>query len=315
MIDGRNDPIGPCPTRSGKRCSVSHQFAETVGQFEMLQWPTMESDKQIYLIFQWQPQWVFLLLHEAPPLGARFESVTLKSIEKRVDAAWIPADDSLAILVAEFQGYDDGQIYVRIVQEMAMLRSQHPKRKVRGLVIFLESRFDPDSDPWREFVEVIYLDEALEQLSHVQPDHPMVAVFAPLFAESEELLETEAAECYNRINSPELDRASVAGLQEVFVSWLMQRLPYKGAEEIEEMLLGKLPDIRNTKSGQELIAIGLEQGRQEGMDRGKLVGQVQLLESLCKSIPTLEEPLRCMSIEQLKNRLNELRNIFDARQP
>ena len=178
---------------------------------------------------------------------------------------------------------------------------------IRGLVFFLESRFDPDSDPWREFVQVIYLDEALEQLSRDQPEHPMVAVFAPLFASSEEVLETEAAECYNRIDSPELDRASVAGLQEVFVSWLMQRLPYKGAKEIEEMLLGKLPDIRNTRSGQDLIAIGIEQG--------KLVGQVQLLESLCNSIPTMEAQLRSMSIEQLKSRLNELRNIFDARQP
>ena len=289
----------------------------------------METDKQIFLIFQWQPQWVFLLLHETPPAGARFESLTLKSIEKRVDAAWVPSDATLAILVAEFQGYDDHLIYVRIVQAMAMLRSQYPKREVRGLVFFLESRFDPDSDPWREFVQVIYLDDALDQLSREQPDHPMVAVFAPLFASSEEVLETEAAECYNRLDSPELDRASVAGLQEVFVSWLMQRLPFKGAKEIEEMLLGKLPDIRNTRSGQELIAIGIEQGveqglekgieqgikkgREEGIDQGKLVGQIQLLESLCNSISTMEAHLRSMSIEQLQSRLNELRNIFDAR--
>jgi hypothetical protein len=86
----------------------------------------------------------------------------------------------------------------------------------------------------------------------------------------------------------------------------MQRLPFKGAKEIEEMLLGKLPDIRNTRSGQELIAIGIEQG--------KLVGQIQLLESLCNSISTMEAHLRSMSIEQLKSRLNELRNICDARQ-
>ncbi len=187
-----------------------------------------------------------------------------------------------------------------------MLRAQYPKREVRGLVFFLESRFDPDSDPWRELVQVIYLDEALEPLSRDQPDHPMVAVFAPLFARSEEVLETEAAECYNRIDNPELDRTSVAGLQEVFVSWLMQRLPYKGAKEIEEMLLGKLPDIRNTKSGPDLIAIGI--------DQGKLVGQVQLLESLCNLIPTVEAELRSMTVEQFKSRLNELRIIFDARQ-
>jgi predicted transposase YdaD len=106
----------------------------------------------------------------------------------------------------------------------------------------------------------------------------------------------------------------------------MQRLPFKGAKEIEEMLLGKLPDIRNTRSGQDLIAIGIAQGiekgieqgvkkgREEGIDQGKLVGQVQLLESLCHSIPTMEAHLRNMSVEQLRSRLTELRNIFDARQ-
>jgi flagellar biosynthesis/type III secretory pathway protein FliH len=122
----------------------------------------------------------------------------------------------------------------------------------------------------------------------------------------------------------------------------MQRLPFKGAKEIEEMLLGKLPDIRNTRSGQELIAIGIEQGieqgiekgitqginqgieqgieqgikkgREEGIDQGKLVGQIQLLESLCNSISTMEAHLRRMSLEELKSRVNELRDIFDARQ-
>ena len=180
----------------------------------------MESDKQIYLIFQSQPQWVFLLLHEPPPVGVRFESVALKSIEKRVDGAWIPADASKEILIAEFQGYDDDLIYVRIVQEMALLRSQYPKRQIRGIVFFLESRFEPDSDPWREFVKVIYLDEALEQLSREDPEHPMVAVFAPLFERSEEVLESVAAKCYNRLDNAELDQKSVAALQEVFVSWL-----------------------------------------------------------------------------------------------
>jgi len=102
---------------------------------------------------------------------------------------------------------------VHFVGNYAMFRSQHPKREVRSLVFFLESRFDPDSDPWREFDEAIYLDEGLEHLSLVQPDHLMVAVSAPLFAKSEEVLETKAAECYNRTNSPKLDRASVAGLQ------------------------------------------------------------------------------------------------------
>ena len=62
------------------------------------------------------------------------------------------------------------------------------------------------------------------------------------------------------------------------------------------------------------IEQGIEKGREEGIDQGKLVGQVQLLESLCHSIPTMEAQLRSMSVDQLKSRLTELRHIFDARQ-
>ena len=49
-----------------------------------------------------------------------------------------------------------------------------------------------------------------------------------------------ASKRYNRLDNAELDRKSVAALQEVFLSWLMHRLPYRGAKEIEEMLLGSV---------------------------------------------------------------------------
>ena len=106
-----------------------------------------------------------------------------------------------------------------------------------------------------------------------------------------------------------MDSASVTTLQEVFVSWLAQRLSDRGAKEIEQMLLGTLPEIRNTKTGQDLIAIG----REEGHKAGKLVGQIQLFESLCLLEQTSEEELLKMPFEALEARLTELRSIFDSR--
>ena len=38
------------------------------------------------------------------------------------------------------------------------------------------------------------------------------------------------------------------------------------------MLLGELPDLRDTQSGKDLIAIGLQEGLQEGLHKGEQKG-------------------------------------------
>jgi hypothetical protein len=48
------------------------------------------------------------------------------------------------------------------------------------------------------------------------------------------------------------------------VNWLGKRFSQKDKKEIEEMLLGQLPDIRDTQLGKDLIAIGISEGKLEG---------------------------------------------------
>jgi len=57
--------------------------------------------------------------------------------------------------------------------------------------------------------------------------------------------------------------------------WLEQRFVKKGKTEIEKMLVGQLPDLRETQSGKDLIAIGV----QEGTEKGKRDSLMQILES------------------------------------
>ena len=42
------------------------------------------------------------------------------------------------------------------------------------------------------------------------------------------------------------------------MDWLLQRFKNLGKTEIEKMLLAELPDLQETKSGKDLIAIGIE---------------------------------------------------------
>jgi hypothetical protein len=66
----------------------------------------------------------------------------------------------------------------------------------------------------------------------------------------------------------------------VFVDWLMQRFREPWKQEIENMILGKLPDLRETQSGRDLIAIGVEQGIERGIAKGSLIGAIQTCQKI-----------------------------------
>ena len=49
------------------------------------------------------------------------------------------------------------------------------------------------------------------------------------------------------------------------MSWIEQRFSEKGKKEIEEMLIGALPALRDTQSGKDLIQIGKTEGKIEDL--------------------------------------------------
>jgi hypothetical protein len=186
------------------------------------------------LVFKTQPEWLYLLLDEEPPSGCRFDSITVKAIERRIDGVCDNRNNDIPLLVAELQDYLDEQIYLRVVQSMTILQGQNPRRAVRGVVFFVQDRFDPKTEPWIRAVRSVYLEPALRKLQLESPQHPLVAVFQPIFAESEEILVSVAALCYNKMSSFGTELPCVEVLQSVFVNWQMQRLPHLGTEEVEK---------------------------------------------------------------------------------
>ena len=100
------------------------------------------------------------------------------------------------------------------------------------------------------------LPDVLREWERKQPKHPLVAVFKPLLAESEESLQRQAAGYFRTIKQSSLSTACKRTLEEVFVSWLEQRFKDKTKKEIEMILLGELPDLEETASGKDLIRIG-----------------------------------------------------------
>lgn len=235
----------------------------------------MRTDKQLCLIFEANPQWLFELLGLPSPGPCRFQSISLKAIEQTADGVVIPDALDAVVTVVEIQFQRDDDIYNRVVIEMALVQRKLAGRLVQGIILFADERLDPRTLPWCQVVKAHSLVETLTRLAAEQPSHPLVAVFRPLFEEDDEKLEQEAGSCYNQISTSDLDEPLKSVLLEVFINWLEQRFVEKGKAEIEEMLIGQLPDLRETQSGKDLIAIGIE----KGIEKGKREDLIELLEA------------------------------------
>lgn len=79
------------------------------------------------------------------------------------------------------------------------------------------------------------------------------------------------------------------------------------------MILGKLPDLRDTQSGRDLIAIGVEQGIEQGIAKGSLIGAIQTCQKIlgqnCYSNADLVEK----SMEELTTMAAELQGSLRSR--
>ncbi len=81
------------------------------------------------------------------------------------------------------------------------------------------------------------------------------------------------------------------------------------------MLLGQLPNLRDTQAGKELIAIGkveglergLEQGLEQGRRQGELIGQIRALQEVLGLKQNAASELAELGMDTLINRLEELR--------
>jgi predicted transposase YdaD len=281
----------------------------------------METDKHFYELFEVNPQWIFDLTGRPSPGPCQFISITLKAIERRSDGVLVPECLTEPILVTELQMQVDREIYGRLVIEMALIQGERPDRNVEGIVIFGSRELDPTTEPWTKVVSAYYLDEMLDLLSKRDPVHPLVAVFQPLVQKNRELLEDNAAVYYGQIKSSASGDREKGKLLSVFVDWMMQRFSELGKQEIEMMLLGQLPNLRDTQAGKDLIAIGydegiekgIEKGIETGIEKGALVGKIHICQSLLGLEMSKEIDLHNKSIDELTKVASELQITLRSR--
>ncbi len=128
------------------------------------------------------------------------------------------------------------------------------------------------SPNWRRKDRIIWNPSLSKRLS----DDPIVAVFKPVLEEDAKTLESDAAKHYRCIQSSGLTDKQIDALSEVFVSWLLERLQDKNAQDLAMIL--DLPSIKDTRAGKEIYEEGIGKGREVGREEGREVGRDEGLE-------------------------------------
>ncbi len=78
-----------------------------------------------------------------------------------------------------------------------------------------EKSLDPKTEPWTKVVRVYYRDELILDIANREPNHPLVAVFRPVFTKNRDELKKEAAKYYNQIAESNLPADMRSKLEQI----------------------------------------------------------------------------------------------------
>ena len=241
----------------------------------------MQTDKQIYQILASSPDAFRLLTGGITLSGAyRCRSVAIKALERRLDALFEPISGEGPLYVVEFQAQLDPVIYHRIITEVALCGLDSPQREVIGILIFTHHAIDPAPRLWQQVAErcevlhVVYLEDILKEGFAHNPEDPILNTFLPWWLEDVEQLAQHAPVAYQVITNAPIEAGIRERLQEVFISWMLERFKHKRYEEVLAML-NILTPLEETVAYKQLFGMGWEKGVVVGEARGRIEGKVE----------------------------------------
>lgn len=222
----------------------------------------MKTDALFYELFQVAPQTFFELLQITPACPYRFESITVKMAEKRIDGVLEPSVDSQPIYFLEVQAFPDDVIYWRVLREVATYFEQRPKLKGRAwqaIVLWLNKEDDPGLEtlqplarrPAQRLVSGDLI-QLLKRLKRVDDKALVLNVLNPLLTDSErKVLENVVQWAENIRQTPNLDAHTEDRLLAVMSQLIEQKFKQLSYKELATML--RLTPLRETESVQEVL--------------------------------------------------------------
>jgi len=222
----------------------------------------VKTDELFYEFFELAPQALFELLGITPGCEYRFQSLVVKSAERRMDGLLEPLDPEQPRYFLEVQGYLDKSIYWRMVHQIGLFHARRPKlhgHPWQAIVLFLDETYDPGLETMgplmhghKHWLLHGYLPELLKRLKATSP---ILNVLRPLIAEQESVVRQQASGWVRAIRqSPDLDQAAQKRLVNLLVQFIVQKFSHLKSEEITKML--QLTPLRETVAVREWMHEG-----------------------------------------------------------
>ena len=106
----------------------------------------MKTDALFYKLFRLSPRSLFRLVRLKLDGTYVFESITVKTTEKRFDGFMKRTDGEGPNVFLEIQGYGDKMIYRRAFREVCIWHEENESEKPFILIIlFIDEQYDPDN--------------------------------------------------------------------------------------------------------------------------------------------------------------------------
>ncbi len=219
----------------------------------------MKTDTLFYELFQTAPQTFFELLQITPPCPYRFESITLKSTEKRIDGILEPERVGETIYFVEVQAFPDKAIYWRVMWEVAAYFKQRSNRREnewQAVVVWLNIDDDPGfgtlATLGQESVPRLLSLDLLKLLKQLGDDTLSLNVLHPLVAQNEiEIRQNILTWTANIQSASNLSTEAQQRLLSVLSQFIEQKFKTLTYKEISQML--RLTPLRETASVQEVL--------------------------------------------------------------
>jgi len=237
-----------------------------------------------------------------------FESITIKTTEKRLDGFFKNVDGKGPNIFLEVQGYLDPKIYWRLFREICTYYEQkEDTAPAVAIVLFLDRKYDPGIPPLFSGIPSHQLIRVnlIDCLKTVEDKPGALTILKPLVVLSKKELLAAVPEWTADIQSLKLPKDKTKTLIELLEYAIIQRFPKLTLKEVQTML--QLTPLEQTVAGQELIQIGLaqglgqglEKGREQGREQGRLIGEILMAQRILRLPIVSEKELAQKNMEEL----------------
>ena len=218
----------------------------------------MRTDALFYELFQTAPQTFFELLQITPACTYRFESITVKASEKRIDGVIEPADEQQPVYFLEVQAFPDDTIYWRTLREVATYFEQRPERNDnwQAVVLWLNKEDDLGLRTLKPLTykpaSRLVAADLIKLLKKLPESSLVLNVLRPLLAKSEREVRKHVVQWVENIRqTPNLDPQTEEKLVAILSQLIEQKFKSLSYKELAAML--RLTPLRETASVQEVL--------------------------------------------------------------